>query len=390
MILNLGKYMFLSNVKEKLVNWICDSFNIADYPNLHEHIDVNQLDIINVYDNDVLYKLKLRLKRRGEVTINNLEEYRSVIENIVERPIRFEIVDYKNVNVEVLYLDQEKEHTEVSVSNAIKYQYMPTEEFNEYKVDNIIKYQFKEGEKEGLSFYLGKDLEGNDFRINMLDGSLLIGGMTGAGKSNIVNVLITSLMLTYTENELIFLGCDMAESDVFYFRNHKHFRGMSTTCSKFLEQVDWLERKFKERAKILNEAGCRNVVSYNQKHDTKMSYFVFVIDEVVLLTRDNKCKNKLHDIMCVGRKYGCYFVLCLQDATKDTIGKCKMNCPQVIGLRTNDKTDSNTIIGEGHNLQDIKDVGRCKVKNKNGVTEVQSYFIEEDVIDRLLKDNLKG
>ena len=290
---------------------------------------------------------------------------------------------------EALALEEERNAEEIKTDNIIKYEYIPTEEFDKQVVDKVLKYKFKEGEKEGLSFYLGEDMEGSKFKIDMLDGSLLIGGMTGAGKSNIVNVLITSLMLTYTENELVFLGCDMAESDVYYFRNHKHFRGMSTTCNKFLEQVEWLEKKFKERAKILNDAGCRNVISYNKKHDKKMSYFVFVIDEVVLLTRNTKCKDKLHDIMCVGRKYGCYFVLCLQDATKDTIGKCKMNCPQVIGLRTNDKTDSNTIIGEGYNLQDMTVKGRCKVKNKDGVTEVQSYFIEEDVIDKLLKNNLK-
>ena len=93
--------------------------------------------------------------------------------------------------------------------------------------------------------------------------------------------------------------------------------------------------------------------------------------------------------MCTGRKYGVYFVLCLQDATKDTIGKCKMNCPQVIGLRTNDETDSTTIIGKNQDLQDIKEDGRCKVKNKKGITEVQSMYIDEDEIEELLKDNLK-
>ena len=277
----------------------------------------------------------------------------------------------------------------IETDNIVKYEYMPTESFNECKIDNTIKYQFIEGEKDGLSFYLGKDLEGNDFKINILDGSLLIGGMTGAGKGNILNVLVTSLMLTYTEREVIFLGCDITQSDVYYFGNYKHFKGMSSTHSKFLEQVEWLENKFKERAKILNESNCRNVISYNKKHDKKMSYFVFVIDEVVLLTRNNKCKEKLHDIMCIGRKYGCYFVLCLQDATKDTIGKCKMNCPQVIGLKTNDETDSNTIIGKNQNLQDIKEAGRCKVKTKKGITEVQSMFIDEDEIERLLRPYLK-
>lgn len=284
---------------------------------------------------------------------------------------------------------KDEEEKEIDIENIVKYEYMPTESFNEYKANNTIKYQFKEGEKEGLSFYLGKDLEGNDFKIDMLDGSLLIGGMTGSGKGNILNVLITSLMLTYTEREVVFLGCDVTKSDVCYFDRYKHFRGMSSTCAKFLEQAEWLENKFKERAEILNESNCRNVISYNKKHDKKMSYFIFVIDEVVLLTRDNKCKNKLHDIMCIGRKYGCYFILCLQDATKDTIGKCKMNCPQVIGLKTNDETDSSTIIGKNHNLQEIKVAGRCKVKSKNGVVEVQSYFIDEDTIDELLRPYLK-
>ena len=282
-----------------------------------------------------------------------------------------------------------EEDDEIQTYNICKYEYIPTESFDISKVDKVITFEFTEGEKEGLSFCLGKDLEGVNFNIDLLDGSLLIGGMTGAGKSNILNVLITSLMLTYTRNEVCFLGNDLAESDVFYFNKYKHFIGVTSTQQGFLEQVEWLEKEYKKRAEILNEANCRNAISYNKKHDKKLSYIVFVIDEVVLLTRDIRCKNKLHDIMCVGRKYGVYFVLCLQDATKDTIGKCKMNCPQVIGLRTNDETDSNTIIGKNQDLQDIKEVGRCKVKNKKGITEVQAMYIDEDKIEELLKDNLK-
>lgn len=389
MIVNLRKYVKLSNYKEKIIDLICDSLNIAQYPNLDKFIDVKQLNIIDVYDKEVLYKFKIMLKRSGEVTINNLEDYREVIEDVVKRPIDFEIVDYKNIYVNVLYLDKEKEEN-IETDNIVRYKYFPAESFDKDTTNKTIRYEFVEGEKEGLSFYIGKDLEGTDFKLNILDGSLLIGGMTGSGKGNIINVLVTSLMLTYTENELVFLGCDVTKSDVYYFGRYKHFRGMASTCNEFLEQAEWLENKlYKERADILNKANCRNVISYNNKHDKKMSYYVFVIDEVVLLTRNAKCRDKLHDIMCVGRKYGCYFVLCLQDATKDTIGKCKMNCPQVIGLKTNDDTDSSTIIGKNHNLQDIKDPGRCKVKSKNGVVEVQSYFIDEDTIDKLLRPYLK-
>ena len=287
--------------------------------------------------------------------------------------------------------NSEETEEEISINNIVKYEYFPVEMHDILEDKNIIRYQYIEGEKEGLNFYLGNDVnnEGEKVKIDILDGNILIGGMTGTGKSNIVNVLITSLMLTYTPNEVSFLGCDLADSDVSYFYKYRHFINMSTTHSGFLKQVEWLENKYKERMKILNEANCRNVVSYNKKNNKKMTYFVFAIDEVVLLTTNNECKHKLHEIMCHGRKAGIYFILCLQDATKDTIGKCKMNCPQVIGLKTNDETDSNTIIGKNQNLQDINVVGRCKVKTKNGVTEVQSFYIEEDEMERLLKHNLK-
>ena len=291
----------------------------------------------------------------------------------------------------ILKNSKDSEDKEIIVENISKYEYYPVGISDILEDKNIIRYQYTEGEKDGVSFYLGNDVnnEGEKVKIDILDGSILIGGMTGAGKSNILNVLITSLMLTYTPNEVSFLGCDLADADVSYFYKYKHFINMSTTHNGFLEQVNWFRNKYKERMKILKETNCRNVVNYNKKNDKKMTYFVFVIDEVVLLSVNEKCKKELHQIMSHGRKAGFYFILCMQDATKDSIGKCKMNCPQIIGLKTNDETDSNTIIGKNHNLQDINIVGRCKIRNKNGVKEVQSFYIEEDEMERLLKHNLK-
>ena len=291
----------------------------------------------------------------------------------------------------ILKNSMDAEDKEIIVENISKYEYYPVGISDILEDKNIIRYQYTEGEKDGVSFYLGNDVnnEGEKVKIDILDGSILIGGMTGAGKSNILNVLITSLMLTYTPNEVSFLGCDLADADVSYFYKYKHFINMSTTHAGFLKQVEWCRNKYKERMKILKEANCRNVVNYNKKNDKKMTYFVFVIDEVVLLSANEKCKKELHQIMSHGRKAGFYFILCMQDATKDSIGKCKMNCPQIIGLKTNDETDSNTIIGKNHNLQDINIVGRCKIRNKNGVKEVQSFYIDEDEIEELLKHNLK-
>jgi hypothetical protein len=34
--------------------------------------------------------------------------------------------------------------------------------------------------------------------------------------------------------------------------------------------------------------------------------------------------------------------------------------------------------------------GRCKIKNSKGIIETQIMYIDEDEIERLLKDNLKA
>ena len=274
----------------------------------------------------------------------------------------------------------------IEVDNIVKYEYHPVDNFEQTGLKDKIIFTYTEGEKEGLKVCIGYNMNKEKEIIDILDGHILIGGMTGGGKSNLLNVIITSLMKTYTEREVFFLGWDGAESDIYYFRKYKNFKKVRTDNKGFLDIVEFLDNKMKERSKILDECNCRNVINYNKKYDKKMSYIIVIVDELVQLSVDNKCKTELHRIMSKCRKYGIYFILGGQDATKDTIGKCKMNCPQVIGLRTNDETDSNTIIGKGHNLQDIKDIGRCKVKNKNGVIEVQSYFIEEGLIDKLLKD----
>ena len=376
MLIDLRQYVRFARYKEKIIDLICDKFNIADYPNLNKFIDVRQLDIINVYDKEVLYRFKLRLKRHGEVTINNLEDYREIIESIVERPIKFEIVDYKNIYIDVLYTDKEKEGESIMIENISKYEYIPSIDFEKNIDLNKVKYTFIEGEKEGVKANIGYDTEGNLKTFDILEGHAMVGGASRWGKSSFLNILITNIMLTYTPNEVMFLGCDYKKSDIYYFRKYKHFRGMSTDKKTFIEQINGLKEEINNRAKILEEANCRNVINYNKKNAKKLSYIIYVIDELVQLTSDKQCAKVLHDFMSICASYGIYVILASQDFTKDTIGKCKMNCSQVVGFHTQDETDSTTLIGKEHDLH-------------KGINEVQIMYIDEDEIEELLKPYLK-
>lgn len=275
----------------------------------------------------------------------------------------------------------------MEVENIVKYEYIPTEEIKDMSKEmNVIKFIFIEGEKEGIKACIGYDIEGNLKNFDMLEGHTIVGGASRWGKSSFLNVFITNITKTYTRNEVCFLGCDYKKADVYYFRNYNNFLGMSTNKKEFMDQMKWLEKEMSKRADILDEANCRNVINYNKKHDTKISYIIVVIDELIQVVSDKDCKDKLHLIMSKCASYGIYFLLATQDCTKETIGRCKMNCSQIIGFHTFDQTDSDTLIGKGYDLQDINVKGRCKIKNSEGVVETQIFYLEEDEIDELLKD----
>ena len=277
----------------------------------------------------------------------------------------------------------------MEVENIVKYEYIPTEEIKDMSKEmNVIKFIFIEGEKEGIKACIGCDIEGNLKSFDMLEGHTMVGGASRWGKSSFLNVFITNITKTYTRNEVCFLGCDYKKADVYYFRNYNNFLGMSTNKKEFMDQMKWLEKEMNKRADILDEANCRNVINYNKKQDLKMSYIIVVIDELVQVVSDKDCKDKLHLIMSKCASYGIYFLLATQDCTKETIGRCKMNCSQIIGFHTFDQTDSDTLIGKGYNLQDINVKGRCKIKNSEGIVETQIFYLEEDEIEEMLKPYL--
>ena len=276
----------------------------------------------------------------------------------------------------------------IEVDNIVKYEYHPVDNFEQIGLKDKIIFTYTEGEKEGVQAFIGYDLDNNLKSFDMLEGHTIVGGASRWGKSSFLNVFITNITKTYTRNEVCFLGCDYKRADVYYFRNYNNFLGMSTNKKEFMDQMKWLEKEMSKRADILDEANCRNVINYNKKHDTKISYIIVVIDELIQVVSDKDCKDKLHLIMSKCASYGIYFLLATQDCTKETIGRCKMNCSQIIGFHTFDQTDSDTLIGKGYDLQDINVKGRCKIKNSEGIVETQIFYLEEDEIEEMLKPYL--
>ena len=290
------------------------------------------------------------------------------------------------------YVTDEKELSlkdQLEINNVVKYKYYPLDELERSFINpKFIKYEYIEGDKEGVKGCIGCDLKGNLQWFNILNGHTLVGGASRWGKSSFLNTFITYILMTYTENEVAFMGCDFKASDVYYFRRFRHFRGeVATSEIEFMQHMNKLEAEIDRRKAILGDK-YRNVINYNKKNEEKLSYIIYVVDELPLLTSDKKCADKLRLIMGQCASYGIYFILATQDSTKESIGKCKMNCSQVVGFHTKDETDSKTLINSDI-LKDITVRGRCFIDNGAEITETQIFYLEEDEIEDLLKDKLK-
>ena len=210
----------------------------------------------------------------------------------------FEKNDIATEEISVETEEKEEKEEIIKTENILKYEYFPTEKVNTDKKDNILKYTFIEGDKMGVRACIGYNIEEELQAIDVLDGHIVVGGTARWGKSNFLNVFITNIIKTYTPNEVQLAGSDFKKSDVYYFRKYKHFEnaGVSTNKEGFLNQIKALEKEMERRANILDEANCRNAISYNKKNDTKMTYIVFIVDELIQVTIDAECRNKLHNI----------------------------------------------------------------------------------------------
>ena len=272
------------------------------------------------------------------------------------------------------------------IDKSIKYRFLPLEDL---EIKSTIDYEYKEGDKNGLKACVGYEIDNNKpVWVNMLESHLLVAGASRWGKSNVINVILTSLMMSYTPNEIGFLLCDYKNADLKQFERYKHVRGKVSTCkSEFLNQLELVKKEMDKRAKILSNADCLNAINYNKVSKAKLTYIIFVIDELVQLTHDKTCREELHLIMSRCASYGIYFILVSQDCTKEVIGRCKMNVSHTIGLHTRDKSDSDMIIKNAE-LEDIRVVGRAKYDCKD-LIEFQSFYITEEQIKDLLKSLLK-
>ena len=219
------------------------------------------------------------------------------------------------------------------------------------------------GQEEKIPLLLGIDINGKSIvdDLAMLP-HLLIAGSTGSGKSTLLTAIIASLLYSRSEDDIQLVLNDTkgVEFGQFVGCPHLLFDEPSWNIYQFMEQLDWLTEEMNKRLKKIGEHSCKNVIEYNSKADTKLSYIVLVIDELADLLLDRRksesegrspslgkvVEAKLNLLVGRSRASGIHIIASTQRPSVKLIeGNIKANFPARITFRLPNEADSRTILG---------------------------------------------
>ena len=213
--------------------------------------------------------------------------------------------------------------------------------------------------KGALVFAVGKDIVGNSISYDLSKGPhYLVAGATGSGKSVCLHVMILSLLMRYSPEELKVVLVDPKSVE---FRKYEHIPHLLvdeiiTEPKRVLALLKWAYEETNRRNDMFTAAGgeISNIDDYNKyiASDTipKLPRIVFFIDELADLME--ACKKDLEQrirmIAAKSRSAGIHLVLATQRPSVDVItGTIKANLPSRIALKVMNYADSSTILGEG-------------------------------------------
>ncbi len=210
-----------------------------------------------------------------------------------------------------------------------------------------------------LVFALGKDVVGNAIGDDLAKGPhYLIAGATGSGKSVCLHVMICSLLIRYSPEELKLVLVDPKLNE---FNKYEHIPHLLvdeivTDTKRAVALLHWAYEETTRRNEIFAATGgmVSNIDEYNaniaNETTPKMPRIVFFIDELADLMESHKkeLEEKIRRVAAKSRSAGIHLVLATQRPSVDVVtGTIKTNLPSRIALKLMNFADSQTILSKG-------------------------------------------
>lgn len=241
---------------------------------------------------------------------------------------------------------------------------------------------------------LGESLTGRLYHDFENGPMVLIGGATDMGKSTILNVITNTLLYNHPE-DISFTFIDLKGG--LEFGAYEHIKQKKNFATNASEALTALENVQKEMSEIFDTLRRTEKKSVKELGNTKRHFVI--IDEAAELTSDGEvdpdvkkikiqCETIIKDIARRGRASGIRLLYCTQYPTTETVSsQVKRNLITRISLLVDTSTASKVVLDQtgAESLPDVK--GRAIYK-KTKSKVMQSYFIEENLIESIIKPHI--
>lgn len=293
--------------------------------------------------------------------INDLEKERTKLEHTLGGTLEFENIGNQNILMKQISMKLQKIYN-------YNYEKLPI-----------------------MKFALGYSYTGKEYlKLCNDDVSILVGGGTGKGKSSFLHLLLVQLILNNHNMIDIYLS-DLMRKEFMAYEKCKYVKDLCYDIDDTLQMLYKLKNILNDRMKYF-EAGINNIYKYNAKYSqNKWKFIICFIDEFADITltpnkKDNiETQLLLSELERKGRAIGMHFVLSTQHPNAQTVPACiKKHLLVNVAFSVQDRYCSESIIDHS-GAEKLKETGRAIIKNSEGEKEVQTFYVDVDQVEDMIK-----